>query len=77
MFNHLQDTGTSNYDYELLENEITEGRNNGITDKITKPVEEVLNFPEDDVDITSENYDISRLNTQSSKLMKETTQHLP
>ena len=32
---------------------------------ITNPIEEVLNFPEDDVDITSEGYDISCINTQS------------
>ena len=31
----------------------------------------MLNFPEDDVDITSENSDISCLNTQSSQVDKE------
>ena len=30
-----------------------------------------MNFPEDDVDITSENYDISCLNTQSSQVDEE------
>ena len=51
-----------------MENETAELRNNEIIDetfKITNPIEEVLNFPEDDVDITSENSDISCLNTQS------------
>ena len=46
-------------------------RNNEIIDetfKITNPIEQVLNFPEDDVDITSENSDISWLNTQSSQV---------
>ena len=56
IFNYLQNNGASNCDYKLLENEISELRNNGIIDKtfkITNPIEEVLNFPEDDVDITS------------------------
>ena len=46
-------------------------RNNEIIDqtfKITNPIEQVLNFPEDDVDITSENSDISCLSTQSSQV---------
>ena len=30
-----------------------------------------MNFPEDDVDITSENYNISCLNTQSSQVHEE------
>ena len=30
IFNYLQNNGASNYDYESLENEITELRNNGI-----------------------------------------------
>ena len=66
--------GVSNYNYELLENEIAELRNNGIMDetfKIANPTEEVLNFPEDDVDITSKNYDISCLNTQSLQVHEE------
>ena len=57
-----------------MENEITELRNNGIIDetfKITNPIEEVLNFPEDDVDITLENPDISCLNAQSSQVDEE------
>ena len=61
IFNYLQNDGASNYNYSL-KNEITELRNNEIIDetfKITNPIEEVLNFPEDDVDITSENSDIS------------------
>ena len=65
---YLQNNGTSNYNYESLENEIAELRNNGIIDEtfeIANPIDEVLNFPEDDVDITSENSDISCLNTQS------------
>ena len=56
IFNYLQNNGASNSDYKSLENEISELRNNGIIDKtfkITNPIEEVLNFPEDDVDITS------------------------
>ena len=70
IFNYLQNNGVSNYNYELLENEITELRNKEIIDetfKITNPIKEVLNFPEDDVDITSENSGISCLNTQSSQ----------
>ena len=61
IFNYLQNDGASNYNYSL-KNEIAELRNNEIIDetfKITNPIEEVLNFPEDDVDITSENSDIS------------------
>ena len=64
----------SNYNYESLENEIAELRNNGVieeTFKITNPIKEVLNFPKDDVDITSENSDISCLNTQSSQVDEE------
>ena len=71
IFNYLQNNGASNCSYESLENEITELRNKGITDetfKITNPIEEVLNFPEDDVDITSENSEISCLNIQSSQI---------
>ena len=55
IFNYLQNNRTSNYNYESLENEFTELRNNGIiakTFKITNPIEEVLNFPEDEIDIT-------------------------
>ena len=73
IFNYLLNNGASNYNYESLENETAELRNNGIIDetfKITNPIEEVLNFPEDDVDIT-ENSDISCLNTQSSQVGKE------
>ena len=74
IFNYLQNNGTSNYNYESLENEIAELSNNGIIDKtfkITNPIEEVLKFPEDDVDIISENSDISCLNTQSSQVDEE------
>ena len=74
IFNYLQNNGASNYNYESLENEIAELRNNGIIDetfKITNPIEDVLNFPEDDVDITSGNSDISCLNTQSSQVDEE------
>ena len=74
IFNYLQNNGTSNYNYESLENEIAELSNNGIIDKtfkITNPIEEVLKFPEDDVDIISENFDISCLNTQSSQVDEE------
>ena len=39
--------------------------------KITNPIEEVLNFPEYNVDLTSENSDISFLNTQSSQVDEE------
>ena len=73
IFNYLQNDGASNYNYSL-KNEIAELRNNEIIDetfKITNPIEEVLNFPEDDVDITSENSDISCLNTQSSQVDEE------
>ena len=74
MFNYLQNNGASNYDYESLENEITEWRNNGIinkTFKTTNPIEEVLNFTEDGVDIISKNSDISCLNTRSSLVDEE------
>ena len=55
IFNYLQNNGAFYYNYESLENEIAELRNNGIIDetfKITNPIEEVLNFPEDEIDIT-------------------------
>ena len=58
----------------MLENEIAELRNNGIIDealKITNPIEKVLNFAEDDVDITSENFGISCLNIQSWQVDEE------
>ena len=74
IFNYQQNYEASHYDYESLENEITELRNNGIIDetfKIINPIEEVLNFPEDDVDIISENSDISCLKTQSSQIDEE------
>ena len=74
IFNYLQNNGPSIYNYESLENEIAELRNHWIIDetfKITNPIEEVLHFPEDDVDITSENSDISCLNTQSSQVDEE------
>ena len=48
--------------------------NNGIIDKtfkMTNPIKEVLNFPEDDVDITSKNSNISCLNTQSPQVHKK------
>ena len=69
IFNYLQNNGASNYNYESFQSEIAELRNNGIdeTFKITNSIKEVLNFPEDDVDITSENSGISCLNTQSSQ----------
>ena len=72
--NYLQNNGAFNYKYESLENENAESRNNGVIDekfKMTNPVEEVLNFLEDDVDVTSENSDISCLNTQSSQVDEE------
>ena len=74
IFNYLQNNGASNYNYESLENEIAELRNNYIIDEtvnITNPIEEVLNFPEDDVDITSKNSDTSCLNQQSSQVDEE------
>ena len=64
----------SNYDYESLENEITELKNNGIIDatfKMINSIKEGLNFPDEDVDITSENSDINCLNTQSSQVNEE------
>ena len=39
--------------------------------KTTNPIEEVLNFTEDDVDIISKNSDISCLNTRSSLVDEE------
>ena len=36
IFNYLQNIGASNYDYELLENEITDLRNNEIVEKTFK-----------------------------------------
>ena len=57
-----------------MENEVAELANNGIIDKtfkITNPIEEVLNFPEADVNITSQNSDISCLNTQSTQVDEE------
>ena len=74
IFNYLKNNGASSYNYELLEKEIAVLRNNEIIDetfRITNPIEEVLNFPEDDVDITSENSDITCLNTQSSQVDEE------
>ena len=74
IFNYLQNNGASNYYYKSLGNEITELRNNGViykTFRIINPIEEMLNFQEDDVDITSENSDVSFLNTQSSKVDEE------
>ena len=74
IFNYIQNNGASNYNYESLENEIAELRNNGIIDetfKITNPIEEVLNLAKDDVDITSENSHISCLNTQSLQVDEE------
>ena len=74
IFIYLQNNGVSNYNYKSLENEIAEVTSNGIIDetlKITFPIEEVLNFPKDDVDIISENSDISCLNTQSSQVDEE------
>ena len=74
IFNYLQNNGASNCNYESFENEIAELRNNWIIDETVKtanPIEEVLNFPEVDVDITSENPDISCLNTQSSQVDEE------
>ena len=74
ILNYLQNNGTSNYNNELLENVIVELRNNGTIDEtfsITNPIEEVLNFPEDDVDITLENSDMSCLNTKSSQADEE------
>ena len=68
IFSYLQNSRASNYIYELLENKIAELKNDGVIDEtfeITNLIEEVLNFPEDDVDITSENSDISCLNTRS------------
>ena len=57
-----------------MENEVAELANNGIIDKtfkITNPIEEVSNFPEADVNITSQNSDISCLNTQSTQVDEE------
>ena len=74
IFNYLQNNVVSNCNYESLDNEITELRNNGITDetfKITTAIDQVMNFLEDEVDITSKNSDISCLNTQSSQVDEE------
>ena len=74
IFNYLQNYRAFKCNYESLENEIAELRNNEIIDesfKIANPIEEVLNFPEDDVDMTLENSDISSLNRQSSQIDEE------
>ena len=74
ILNYLQNNEVFNYNYKSLKNEITEIRNNIIIDetfKITNLIEEVLNFLGDDVDITSENSDISCLNTKSSQVDEE------
>ena len=74
IFNYLQNNGASNYNYQSLENEIVELANNGIIDetfKITNPIEKVLNFPEADVNTTSQNSGISYLNTQSPQVDEE------
>ena len=74
IFNYLQNYRAFKYNYESLENEIAELRNNEIIDetfKIANPIEEVLNFPEDDVDMTLENSDNSSLNRQSSQIDEE------
>ena len=74
IFHYLQNYRAFKYNYESLENEIAELRNNEIIDetfKIANPIEEVLNFPEDDVDMTLENSDISSLNRQSSQIDEE------
>ena len=74
IFNYLQNYRAFKYNYESLENEMAELRNNEIIDetfKIANPFEEVLNFPEDDVDMTLENSDISSLNRQSSQIDEE------
>ena len=74
IFNYLQNYRAFKYNYESLENEIAELRNNEIIDetfKIANPIEEVLNFPEDDVDMTLENSDISSLHRQSSQIDEE------
>ena len=74
IFNYLQNYRAFKYNYESLENEIAELRNNEIIDetfKIANPIEEVLDFPEDDVDMTLENSDISSLNRQSSQIDEE------
>ena len=74
IFNYLQNNGAFNYNYKSLKNEITEVRNNVIIDetfKITNLIKEVLNFPGDDVCITSENSDISCLNTKSLQVDEE------
>ena len=74
IFHYLQNYRAFKYNYESLENEIAELRNNEIIDetfKIANPIEEVLDFPEDDVDMTLENSDISSLNRQSSQIDEE------
>ena len=79
IYDYQQNNWASIYDYESLENEITDLRNDGIineTFKIAHPIEEVLNFPQDDVDITSENFDISYFIHNYRRLMKKMTQYL-
>ena len=79
IFKYLQNNEASNYDYESLEIDIVELRNNRIIDetvKITNPIEKVLNFPEDDVDITSENSDTSCLTHNHRRLMNKMTEPL-
>ena len=75
IFNYLRNNGASNYNYKSFENETAELRNNWIIEeafKITNPIEEVLIFPEDELDITSGISDISCLNSQSSQVDGET-----
>ena len=57
----------SNCDYESLENEFTELKNNGIIDERFKIIwsKDILNFLKDDVDITPKNSDMSFLKRES------------
>ena len=71
IFNYLQNTGATNYNYKSLENELTNLRNTRIIDEafqIIIPIEQVLNFQEDNVGITSDHSDFICLNTQSSQI---------
>lgn len=67
IFNHIKNNVASNYDYESLENEFTELKNNWIIDERFKIIlsKDVLNFLKDDVDITPEISDMSFLKRES------------
>lgn len=71
IFNYLQNIGATNYNCESLEDELSNLRNTRIIDEtfqIVIPIEQMLNFQEDNVDIASDHSDFICLNTQSSQV---------